>query len=579
MKKYRYIIAIITLLLLVYSFPTYAQGDIEGAEIETENTVYNPLDELPKDCQPQEAVDIVLTQDWIITGNQGLVTISQGFSDYTPADIEAMLGYPGYTQPIIINTNGHRIIIKEGGTLILQEFDANSAPFSIEGEHSESLFLVERGGTLSLNQVLVQNHVGKAIKVEAGAKYSWSGSDEKYEKPSVEASQGVIALEPASGVRLQPLKVYDDVVWSDELPAEYMPELGVICSVDGVIEPLSRKLKVLWNTENSKQALEQRQDCQLEGSLVDENLNPIESYFVPMLPVLFLERKPVQILSSNLTQNDSGTYVVEIQFEIPTDYESICLEVSEDSGENWVPIASIGDGIMLRGGMAYAEVPDKQIRYYRMVVEGGPNAGYSQTIQLPEAETSKPDTEEDKGNGEDNSNNRDEVDGNRGGGTSVNPPDRELPPQSQEEGSEFSSLPETKIEDAEMIEKAEITEQEQKPALESEKADLTKREQKSVSESEKEANKITSIEETDSIDATIENSKDLQMQHKEENGTGIEQEVKGEQVLREKTPLSKGKQAAVAVLGVSSCGIVTGMVCNSSMRKGVWRLILKILGK
>ena len=249
MKKYKDTIAIILFLLLISSVPVFAQESAKETEIE--NVTYNPLEGLPKDEQPQETVNIVLSQDWIITEEQGLVTLSQQFASLKPAEIEGMLGYPGYTQSIIVNTNGYRIIIKNGGTLSLQEYNDNSEPLRIQGEHPESLFYVERGGTLNLSQILIESE-GIAVEAEAGAKYSWTCSDKEYPEPTVKAPPGMIAIEPASGVRMEPLKVYDNMVWSDSLPTEHLPELSVLCSVDGVIENLPRKLKVVWNTEERK---------------------------------------------------------------------------------------------------------------------------------------------------------------------------------------------------------------------------------------------------------------------------------------------------------------------------------------
>ena len=566
MKKYRYTIAIIAFFLLISSVvPVFAQESAEETEIE--NITYNPLEGLPKDEQPQETVNIVLSQDWVIAEKQGLVTLSPQFASLKPAEIEGMLGYPGYTQSIIINTNGYRIIIKNGGTLSLQEYNDNSEPLRIQGEHPESLFYVESGGILSLNQVLIESE-GIAVEAEAGADYRWACSNKEYPEPAVKAPQGLVAVELASGVRMEPLKVYDNIVWSDSLPTEHLPELSVFCSVDGVIENLPRKLKVVWNTEQRKDELMERQDCILEGCFVDENNNPIESRFVPSLPVYFLQRSPIKILSADLIHNGSGTYHVEIQFEIPTDYERIGLEVSEDSGQNWEEIASLENGIILRGGMAYAVVPDNQIRQYRMVVEGGPNAGSSQVVQLPEAETSKPDTEEDKGNGEDNSNNRDEVDGNRGGGTAVNPPDRELPFESQDGAGEITTVTETDPESAGDEENSNSIESGLETSRES-------------TEIESETEELEQSPKEDSVfeveiqqQAQIE---DLKQEAEELHKTEITEGNLDD--LSEKQNLSVGSQAVAAVLGVAGCGMVTGIVCSPVLRSGIWRLIRRVFGR
>ena len=565
MKKYKDTIAIILFLLLISSVPVFAQESAKETEIE--NVTYNPLEGLPKDEQPQETVNIVLSQDWIITEEQGLVTLSQQFASLKPAEIEGMLGYPGYTQSIIINTNGYRIIIKNGGALSLQEYNADSVLLSIQGEQSESLFYVERGGTLNLSQVLIKSE-GIAVEAEAGAKYSWTCSDKEYPEPTVKAPPGMIAIEPASGVRMEPLRVYDNMVWSDSLPTEHLPELSVLCSVDGVIENLPRKLKVVWNTEQRKHELLERQDCILEGCFVDENDAPIESCFVPTLSVCFLQRSPVKILSADLIHNGSGTYHVEIQFEIPTDYVNIFLEVSEDSGQNWEEIASLENGIMHRGGMAYAVVPDNQIRHYRILVEGGPNEGYSQIVQLPKEEISKPDKEEDNGNNEDNSGNRDEVDGNRGGGTAVNPPDRELPEELQDEAGEITTVPETDPESAGDEENSNSIESGLETSRES-------------TEIESETEEIEQSPKEDSVfeveiqqQAQIE---DLKQEAEELHKTEITEGNLDD--LSEKQNLSVGSQAVAAVLGVAGCGMVTGIVCSPVLRSGIWRLIRRVFGR
>lgn len=567
MKKYRYTIVVIALLLLMYSLPIHAQESIEG--IETENADYNPLDELPIDSQLQEEVNIVLTRDWIITENQGLVTLSQQFSSYTPLQIEEMIGYPGYTQSITIDTNGYRIIIKEGGALTLQEFDTNSESLRIQGKYSESLFYVESGGTLNLNHVLVQNDEGKAVKVEAGGKYSWTGSNETYPEPSIEAPQGVIAIEPAYGMRIEPLKIYDNIEWRDELPTEHLSELSVICSVNGVIEGLPKKVKVVWNTEDKKQELLKRQDCILEGNLVDDNDTTMVGCYIPTLPVSFLLRNPIKILSADLIQNGSGTYDVEVHFEIPTDYESICLEVSEDSGENWTEIATIGNGIMLRGGMAYANVSDNQIRQYRMVVEGGPNAGISQTVQLPEAETLEPDEEEESDT--DNSNGKEEVDGNRGGGTAVNPPDREPTAESQDTGSNIPPSPETNTECIGDEDEANIDmENEHAVSIES-----TEKEQETGIDSigtESETAEAKQSPKEDSVSGEEISQTEQSEMLKQETEQLLKTESTEEKLVQ-KSSLSVGGQIVAAVLGVTACGMLTAVVCSPAFRSGIWRFI------
>ena len=122
-----------------------SEQDTELPE-ESASSGYAPLDVLPADHQPDAPVKITLTQDWVIEDARGLITLSPQMSSFTPKDVAGILGFPGILQPVTIYTNGFQLIINDGGSLFLQEWDAGSAQLCIEGEHSDGIFRVERIG-------------------------------------------------------------------------------------------------------------------------------------------------------------------------------------------------------------------------------------------------------------------------------------------------------------------------------------------------------------------------------------------------------------------------------------------------
>ena len=592
MNKYHFMIIMLSFLLFTTPTPVYAQENTEN--LDTEDSTYNPFTNLPKDCQPQEPIDIILTQDWVITENLGIITVSNQLT-YTPGQMEELTGYPGYTQPITIDTNGYRIIVKDGGVLNLQELDINSMTLCIRGEHTESIFYVENGGTLILNQVLVETQ-GTAVKIEAEANYSWYCSEEKnYPEPSKEAKTGLKVVELALGVSIQPLKIFDDTFWEDELATNHLQELSVVCSVDGMCEVLPRKLHVIWDTESQRQALEAREDCILEGTFVDENSFSIESHFVPMLPVYFLQRRPVNIISADLKLSGMGTYIGEIHFEIPVDYEKVFLEVSEDSGQSWYQISAMEEGIVFREeGIAYFEIADNQTKLYRIMVEGGPNAGNSKNIQLPESIDSEPNTDSEDEKDKNDSNDKNEVDGNRGGGTVVNPPDRELP-MSQTQESEKGQVPKTNIEDTEKVSESDSAEnqleQMEETGLilkeENKQSSVTKileeekqlSQSKTLEEGEKQLSQSKTLKEERNQFSKPESLEDEIKQSSKEESSEKFQPSLSEEEIKEPFTLSNTGQAAAAILGAIGCGTLTGIVCSPTLRKWFLKLLRKLLGR
>jgi len=521
--------------------------EINQSEQDTEksdediSSVYSSLDELPVESQPDAPVEITLTQDWIIEDSEGLITLSPQMSSFTPEDVAGMLGFPGISQPVTIYTNGFQIVIKDGGSLLLQEWDANSAQLCIEGEHSDGLFRVENGGTLELHQVYVKTS-GTAVMLCEDASYTWSNANERdYPEPVAVGIKGFEALELSSSPK--PLRVYDDTPWSDELAAEHQPVLSVYCGVDGVREEFPQELKVVWDTSSQAESLAARQDCVLTGTLYDENDQPVESRFIPELQVLFRQRSPVEITKAAFEQTGAGDWFGDIRFTAPADYESIILEVSEDDGESWSEAEGSAAGCKRGEGYAYFFANDDRSRLYRIVVEGGPNSGSSEAVILPEPQDSgnsgsgkRPGKDSGSSDDDDNSSDGD-LSGNRGGGTAIDMPDRntgsDLIRNESEEASRMKGEEQPQMQNGHPTSEGFLPERpkdEQAPC----KSDG---------------------ELTDAASAPADTEA-------KEQSTSV---------------LPKAVQAAVAAAGVTVCAGSAGMVCSATLRSKVLKWVFRLL--
>lgn len=387
-----------------------------------------PLAQLPTDRQPDGPVTISLSEDWIIRDEQGLTTLSSRFANMSPSELAKSLGHPGITQPVTIQTNGHQIVIRKGGSLELQELNPDSPELCVEGEHGEGLFRVEEGGRLSLNQVFVKTD-GTAVYLEERADYEWKNANGK---PCPEPSKAGKAP-PLEAVELyadpEPLLMFDGTAWSNGLPTHRVPSLQVFCSANGQREGTYRELKVAWDTKAQAGALSRREDCVLKGAFYDQEGAPIPSRFTPELPVRFLPRGPVEVVNSRFCLTGGGDYFGEITFSNPHEPESVRLEVSEDGGKRW---SEVKNAIRLqRGATAQFYQPDARPRLYRIAVAGGPNEGVSEPVTLPEPPT----VGSSSNGGSDDGDHDDDFSGNRGGGTALDPPEREL----------ASSAPESRV--------------------------------------------------------------------------------------------------------------------------------------
>ena len=610
---------VIAVLLLLCQFPICAQAsdeltidvtqdsgdvvlldEINQSEQDTEksdediSSVYSSLDELPVESQPDAPVEITLTQDWIIEDSEGLITLSPQMSSFTPEDVAGMLGFPGISQPVTIYTNGFQIVIKDSGSLLLQEWDANSAQLCIEGEHPDGLFRVESGGTLELHQVYVKTY-GTAVMQCEDASYLWSNANERdYPEPIVIGVKGFEALELFSSP--EPLRVYDDTLWSDELAAAHLSALSVYCAVDGVREELPQQLKVVWDTPSQAESLAARQDCVLMGTLLDENDQPIESRFTPELQVIFLRRSPVEITKSAFEQTGAGDWFGDIRFTAPVDYESIVLEVSTDNGESWSEAEGSAAGCKRGEGYAYFYADDDRPQLYRIVVEGGPNAGVSETVILPlsqapdnvggseNEDTPGEDSDDDDGN--DNSDNdddseddSDDLSGNRGGGTVIYIPNREseiTPTQNETEDK-----PNTE----EVSPKQEINQQQSQTLEQATAPFAVPEEVQSV-----EPPAISETAETEQSKNQPENTLDKPSEpevfssetpkaEQEFDEPSVETLAPTDTKNEKQNPTlqSPTVQIAMAATGVAVCAGSAGMVCNATLRGKIIKWIFRLL--
>ena len=552
----------------------------------TVSSGYAPLDVLPADHQPDAPVEITLTQDWVIEDARGLITLSPQMSSFTPENVAVILGFPGISQPVTVYTNGFQIIIKDGGSLVLQEWDANSAQLCIEGEHPDGLFRVESGGTLELRQVYV-NTPGTAVSLCAETKYIWNDTNGKgYPIPVTTGIQGFEVVELSS--QSKPLNVYDDTPWSDELAGAHLPALDVFCAIDGTWEEQARSLRVVWDTSSHAESLAARQDCVLTGTLYDENDQLVKSRFIPQLQVLFLQRSPVEITKYTFEQTGAGDWFGDIRFTAPVDYESIILEVSEDKGESWSEAEGSAAGCKRGEGYAYFSVDDDQPRLYRIVVEGGPNAGVSETVMLPQPKTpdnagdskneDTQDEDSDDGNDDgeyDDNNDDDDLSGNRGGGTAIDTPDRENetdPPQNESEEPQNS-------EEANQQQTPEQAAQQAAPNA------VQPVEPPAVSESEAPAQpqnqpEHTSYSSSDPEESSSETAKaESEFYEPSDDPPAAEASVQADAKANEQSTASlpPAVQAVAAAAGVTVCAGSAGMVCSATLRSKVLKWIAKVL--
>lgn len=397
---------------------------------------YDPLAQLPRDKQPDGPVKITLTEDWVVENTQGIVTLSPQMAHYSPAETAANLGFPGITQDVVIDTNGYRIIVKAGGQFVLQKFDDDSRRLLVTG--NGILFSVEDGGFLRLDRVEVKTS-GPAIQLSETSVYSWNGFGSDYPAPETVGGAELLVAKPAFGENI--LKFYDGILWRDGLPMEKFPTLRVVCSVGGNLEERPRDLPVVWDVESRKEDIERRRDCTLEGWFPDEDGGRLPASFTPELSVKFLKKAPVQIKKTEFGRSGSGDYYCIFFFDAPDESDSVWAEVSEDQGKSWKRCRDTAVDLGTQW-QQLSYVADNTPRLYRVVVEGGPNAGISDPVEIPALVGQLPHQPDE------------DIGGTRGGGTALTRPRRDTasPDASGAGGAQLSTKEENSPDPARLTE-------------------------------------------------------------------------------------------------------------------------------